>query len=70
MHHDILECFNENKCAIFFYITHLSVQYFGVQYEIYPAHFPFDLRCQSGILYYIIKYLIVGIDKEYMASHV
>ena len=31
-------------CNIF-YITHL-----GVQFEIYPAHFPFDLRCQSGIL--------------------
>ena len=30
-------------CDIF-YITHL-----GVQYEIYPAHFPFDLMCQSSI---------------------
>ena len=30
-------------CDIF-YIAHL-----GVRYEIYPAHFPFDLRCQSGI---------------------
>ena len=28
----------------YFYIAHL-----GVQFEIYPAHFPFDLRCQSGI---------------------
>ena len=30
-------------CDIF-YIAHL-----GVQHEIYPAHFLFDLRCQSGI---------------------
>ena len=30
-----------------FYIAHL-----GVRYEIYPAHFPFDLRCQSGILFF------------------
>ena len=51
---DILECINENKCAIsfishtyvcdIFYIAHL-----GVRYEIYPAHLPLDLRCQSGI---------------------
>ena len=30
-----------------FYITHVSVSY-----EIYPAHFPFDLRCQSGIVHH------------------
>ena len=34
--------------CIIFYITHL-----GVQYEIYPAHIPFDLRCQGGILCHI-----------------
>ena len=33
----------------------------GVQHEIYPAHFPFDLRCQSGILYiYNIIIIMVG----------
>ena len=54
---EVVECFNEIKCAIFFishtyvcvifYIAHL-----GVQYEIYTLAFPFDLRCQSGILQY------------------
>ena len=24
-----------------------------MRYDIYPAHFPFDLRCQSGILMHI-----------------
>ena len=29
---------------VIFYIAHL-----GMRYEIYSAHFLFDLRCQSGI---------------------
>ena len=50
---EVVEYFNEIKCAIFFishkvcvifYIAHL-----GVRYEIYTLAFPFDLRCQSGI---------------------
>ena len=35
-------------------LMRISVRYFlyrtlSVRYEIYPAHFPFDLRCQSGV---------------------
>ena len=42
---EVVECFNEIKCAIFF----ISHTHLGVQYEIYTLAFPFDLRCQSGI---------------------
>ena len=41
----------------FFYIAHLVcvifyIAHLGVRYEIYTLAFPFDLRCQSGILYF------------------
>ena len=37
--------------CVIFYIAHL-----GVRYDIYTLAFPFDLRCQSGILlnYYML----------------
>ena len=35
----------------------------------YPAHFPFDLRCQSGIYIYII-YIYIYIYFIYSMSHV
>ena len=37
-------------CDIF-YIAHL-----GVRYEIYALAFPFDLRCQSGILHFEVTF--------------
>ena len=58
---EIVECFNEINCAIFyiaylslfFYIAHLDVRY------VYTLAFPFDLRCQSGIYVYINLHNIV-----------
>ena len=55
---EVVEFFNEIKCAIFFYIAHLLcvifyIAHLGVRYEIYTLTFPFYLKCQSGIYIYI-----------------
>ena len=43
------------------YMAHL-----GVQYKIYPAHFPFDLRCQSHIIMY--RYFHINFSYQSMVS--
>ena len=48
----VLKMFLAN-CAIFF----ISHTYVCVD-EIYPVHFPFDLKCQSGISTVYIEYKI------------